>query len=390
MPAFALRAVGAPYIRSRTAFTSNCQFPSTFCISSIAEPPVVHILLTILPPLCGFHSAISLGMSNTLGGDISKAFEHFTQSVALFEKKGDLHSLSSSLAAKSTLASEPQMDTYISTGITSIEAIQMSERSLHIAQNIGWRSGQVFSLCTLIMNLLAESRYDRAMECLQNGAEIADQIQHRQWQTYIEIVSGVFYCELLAFEKAQVCFETALAMAQLSNSTHWIHVTCGFLADTLIKQTALADAQVLLEKSLLEDIPMITMGGRLVWAARAELAIANGDPRHALEIIDRMMQAASYSEKDVVVRLWMLRAEAHIAIVKIQADPTEQQISLKAAEEYLLVVLAETQALNYCSKIWQIHRSLAKLFRFQNKMNEYKTEQQTARKFVLELADFDQ
>ena len=174
-----------------------------------------------------------LGMSNTLAGNIPAGFEYFTQSVALFEKLGDMRSLSSSLAAKSILSGEPQMDTYITpAGLTSKESIKMAERSLQIAKEIGWRSGQVFSLCTLVVNFVAEGRYDRAMECMRNGAEIAEQIQHLQWLTYVDIVSGAFYREIFAFESAKNCFESALAMAQRSNSTHWIHVSICFLADT--------------------------------------------------------------------------------------------------------------------------------------------------------------
>jgi hypothetical protein len=176
-------------------------------------------------------------------------------------------------------------------------------------------------------------------------------------------------------------------MAQESHSTHWIHVSCGFLADTLIKKNDLAGAEDLLEQYQLDDIPIITNGGRLVWAARADLALAKGDPRLAMEFVKQMMAAASYSEKNVAVRLWILRAEAFMALAENEADPGERQYLLKSAEELLLTVLAEAQALNYRSKIWQTHQALAKLYRFQNRTAESEVERQTAQKFVLELAD---
>ena len=326
-------------------------------------------------------------MSNALGGNILKAFEHFTQSVALFEKLGDLRSLSSSLAAESILTSEPQTDTFVPARITSKEAVKMTERALQLATDIGWRSGQVFSYCTLVVNLVADGQYNRAMECMRNGAEIAEKIRHRQWQTYIDIVSGVVYLDLFSFDKARICFQSALAMAQESHSTHWIHVSCGFLATTLIKNNDLAGAGDLLEQFQLDDIPIITNGGRLVWAARADLALAKGNPQLALNFVKQMMDALSYSAKDVVVRLWMLRAEAFMAIAEKEADPAERQFLLKEAQDLLFAVLAEVQALNYRSKIWQIHQTLAKVFRLQDKNNEAEVEHQTAFQFVLGLAD---
>ena len=131
---------------------------------------------------------------------------------------------------------------------------------------------------------------------------------------------------------------------------------------------------------------MVTLGGRLVWAARTELALSRGDPRLALEIVNQMMAASAYSEKDVAVRLWMLSAEAFLALAEIQADPAERQSSLKSAEKYLITVQAETRALNYRSKMGQIHLSLVKLYRLQNRLAESEAERQNARNFVLELA----
>jgi class 3 adenylate cyclase/tetratricopeptide (TPR) repeat protein len=328
-----------------------------------------------------------LGMSNALSGDGKQAMEHFTQAVVLFEKLGDLRSLSSSLAAKSILASDPQMDTFVLTKLSLQEAIELGERSLQIAKEIGWRSGQAFSLCTLMELLVGAGRYDRALECMQNGAEIIEKIQHRQWRTYLDIVSGMFYFDLYSFEKSKACFETALEMAQLSHSTHWIHVIYGLLADTLIMQNDLASAESLLGNIQTEAIPNITLGGRLAWAARADLALANDDAQPALEIVKQMMEAASYSENDVAVRLWMLRAEAFIVLAQNEADPVEKGHFLTTAQDLLITVLAEAQGLNYRSKIWQIHKALAKVYHLQNRNAESEKESQVARNIVLELAD---
>jgi hypothetical protein len=58
---------------------------------------------------------------------------------------------------------------------------------------------------------------------------------------------------------------------------------------------------------------METRGQRLAWCARAELALAIGDPALALQIVDRLIASAAnvaaYGEGSVP-RLWHLRGMA--------------------------------------------------------------------------------
>jgi Tfp pilus assembly protein PilF len=67
-------------------------------------------------------------------------------------------------------------------------------------------------------------------------------------------------------------------LAQEIGSRHWIRVASGFLALAYLLQRDLTKAEVILTTALEADGPMQTIGQRLVWAARAELALASGDP----------------------------------------------------------------------------------------------------------------
>src|SRR5258708_31185127 len=76
--------------------------------------------------------------------------------------------------------------------------------------------------------------------------------------------------------------------------------------------------------------PMQTIGQRLVWAARADLALACSDPGTALSIADRLIASASnLSDEYVIPRLWKLRGEALAALERI----AEAESMLRAAQE---------------------------------------------------------
>ncbi len=60
------------------------------------------------------------------------------------------------------------------------------------------------------------------------------------------------------------------------------------LADTCLEQGDLASAKSVLDTGAPVETPMQTMGQRLAWVARGELALAEGNPSAALDIAERL------------------------------------------------------------------------------------------------------
>jgi hypothetical protein len=89
---------------------------------------------------------------------------------------------------------------------------------------------------------------------------------------------GVLYLDLLALPQALQQLEQALALAQEVGSWNWIRIISGFLAPTYLQRQELIRAESILDAALAPDAPSQTIGQRLVWAARADLALAHGDP----------------------------------------------------------------------------------------------------------------
>src|SRR5437667_10695054 len=83
------------------------------------------------------------------------------------------------------------------------------------------------------------------------------------------------------------------ALAHEVGSWNWIRIVSGFLARVLLLQQDFKQAESILTAALEPDAPMQPIGQRLVWAARAELALTRGDHDLALDITDWLIASAA-------------------------------------------------------------------------------------------------
>ncbi|HEX9028264.1 MAG TPA: hypothetical protein VF823_03740, partial [Anaerolineales bacterium] len=298
-----------------------------------------------------------------------------------------LQSLSSSLSSMGLSAPIFQTDTIASTSVSLDEGIRIAERSYRLASDIGWRSGRVFALCTMAMCLIAVGNFDRAITSIGEGIQIAEEIGHRQWETYLSTCNGALFLELLNWEKAQDHLEKGLAMAELNHSPHWVHTISGALASALVAKGDLSAAEKVLDRYLAPETPHQTLGQRLAWFARSELALASGRLEDAMEIA-RMLSIETHSgvEGEMVIRLWLLKGEILVALADKSLDMAERKRLLDDAEELLSAVLEETRRKNYRTRVWRIHKALARLQEKQGRVIDAERERQAAREIVLELS----
>src|SRR5262249_45948231 len=155
----------------------------------------------------------------------------------------------------------------------------------------------------------------RALEVARASLALAEQIEHRQWLTAAHWQVGALYLDLLALSEAQQHYEQALALAREVGSWNWIRIVSGFLASAYLLQQDQTSAEAVLPAALEPDPAMQTIGQRLVWAARAALALAGGDPGLALDITEKLIASATnLSHEHVIPRLWKQRGEALAAL----------------------------------------------------------------------------
>jgi DNA-binding CsgD family transcriptional regulator len=228
----------------------------------------------------------------------------------------------------------------------------------------------------LALCLGSQGEYGRALETVQQSLYIAEEIEHRQWQTASQTVLGGIYYGLLAYPQAREHFEQALALARKIGSLFWTRIATGYLASALIAQGDLSQAELLLKAVLDLQTPAQTMAQRLMWCAQVELTLARGNPARALDITDVLIASdPNTSDGQHILRISKLRGEAHMAL----KQPIEAESALTSAQ-----AIAREQGARPMQ--WRISVSLGSLYQGQGSNKEAEQEFAIARTIIEELA----
>src|SRR5947207_129435 len=301
-----------------------------------------------------------LGMASLLSGDLIQSAVYNQEAIVLFGELDDRQRLISSLVTLMLCGGHYQNDTVVPAAVGFAELLQQGELALKIAGEIGSRSDEAYTLIHMAMCLGLRGEYARALEVAQRGLAIAEEIEHRQWMTAGHRTLGALYLDLLALSEAQQHLEQALALAQEIGSRVWTRIVPGFLALVSLAQHDVTRAESLLNAALGPDDPAQTVGQRLVWYARAELALARNDPLLALQITDQLLASAvGLSSESSIPRLSKLRGEA---LTKLK----------QAAEAETILQQARTTALKRGLQplLWRISLTQGKLAYSQRRYEE--------------------
>jgi tetratricopeptide (TPR) repeat protein len=319
-----------------------------------------------------------LGMTATLGGDLLQGTAYYQQAIVLFQELDNRQGLASSLATLMVLGEGGgyEIETMVPATTSFAESLHFGELALQTARDIGQRSAEAYALLALAQYLGPHGEYMRALEAAQASLAISEQIEHRQWLTGAHWQLGVLYLDLLALPDAQQHLERALALAHEIGSWNWICIVSGFLAQVYQLQHDFTRAETILNSALTPDAPSQTIGQRLAWAARAELALARSDPDLALDITNRLIaSAANLSNERVIPRLWKLRGDALAELHRT----AEAETMLRAAQD-----AAHAQGLR--PWLWRIAVSLGNLYRASRRQEEAGQAFAIARIIIEELA----
>ena len=319
-----------------------------------------------------------LGMTATLGGDLLQATGYYRQAIARFHELDDRQGLASSLPTLMVLGEGGgyEVETMVPAPITFAESLHFGERALKSAREIGQRPAEAYALLALAQYLGPHGEYTHAFEVAREGLALAEQIEHHEWLTFGFWQVGVLYFDLLALPEARQHLEQALALAREIGSWNWIRIVSGFLARLLLRQGDLARAEALLNAALAQDAPSQTIGQRIVWDARAALALAGKNPALALDIIDRLIAtAANLSGDQVIAHLWKARGEALAALGR-GAE----------AEATILAAQTSAQAHGLQPLLWRIALALGNLYHTQARREASEQAFAKARTLIEELA----
>ena len=317
-----------------------------------------------------------LGMAALIAGDLAETRDRFEKAVAIFERRGDLRGLSSTLAAMATLSGTYVFETVSTSSASSAtDAEAWGLRSLKLARETGWRSGEAFALMTVGGLYVSAARYDEAFRFLHEGIGIATEIAHREWLTGTTGVLGLLLDEILALDHAVDTLERSTELALESGSRYMLYFNTGFLLNALVDSGKIDRAGEVFD-TLTSDLPMQTIGKNRIWLGRARWLLATGDAEEALDVLDRLIDAGPTFSMPADVPLVTWRR----GLALIELDRVSEAL------EALLAAEQGTRRHQWMGSLWRIKLDLAHLYHSLGRDAEASAELREAQAIVARIA----
>jgi tetratricopeptide (TPR) repeat protein len=318
-----------------------------------------------------------LGLSYGIGADVPKGCDYMSRAIQAYREMDDLKGLASSLSTMSIMcAPVAETEIVIANSLTVPQSIQHAQEALEITRQINWRSGEAFALACLSQGLEANGQLDAALAASQSAQEIAVEIKHSQWLTAGKIMAGYIFTTLYDYDRAMEILESALELAKTTGSINWVHEAAGVLSHIAVLEKQYEKAEAVLNSVLEPDSTPRTLGERMVWCVRAELALARGEAQTALHIIDQMYQDLPLRETGYTA--------PQVSLVRARA-----QVLLGLEQEALLELQGmrrTTQDFNARTMLWRCHIALHHLYLRLNRRQDASEEQAAALALITEMA----
>jgi DNA-binding CsgD family transcriptional regulator len=237
-----------------------------------------------------------LAMAHHVAGSQDAAVRLYERSVDLFTDLEDRRGLANALSVLAGCG--PSYHACAGPVVVNIHTPDLlaNERPVRLSTEIGWRAGEAFSRYIVADALAWRGAFDRALRLARESLGIARELEHLEWQCGARRVLGTIALDLCAPADAVSHLEQAHDLAKRLGSAIWARWTAAPLAIALlragdaVRATAiLGDVDRTLSESAVSPLSKgarRTLGERYLALARAEIALALGDPTEALAAID--------------------------------------------------------------------------------------------------------
>ncbi len=259
-----------------------------------------------------------LAMTSNQCGDAVGTVTYYQRAIPILRQLNDRQTLASSLTMLSNY---------------TLDEAQVRE-AIELSRAIDWRAGEAYALEYLGSLLAYRGDYGAGLAVAQRGLELAQAIDHRQWQVWGHIVLGLIYLELLVPEEAVRHLKRGRAIAADIGSSFMITLATSFLASTCIRQDRLDEAAALLPERLPQSV---MTADYILLKATVELTLARQDPTQALQLLDRLELSDRASWLGAMVyyfgSILQLRGEALTRLVRLDEAEADLQSALDLYQE---------------------------------------------------------
>jgi DNA-binding CsgD family transcriptional regulator len=317
-----------------------------------------------------------LGMALFMDGDLLGSVNAYDRAIALLEQHGDLPTLCSALAMRVASGAD-STHTMVADGVSLSTARDLCSRAVEIAQEIAQPSAQAFALIQSAQAFSVLGELGAARSCAQEALKIASSLDHFQWICGARHALGMIYLALLEPARAREELTESLHLAQEMGSRPWRSGACSVLVRACLADGDLSTAHDVMQTTLHHAHGTRGFCDRLLWHANAQLALAEGRPSAALDIVDQLVDSAANMRADLVLPwLWRTRAGALAALGR-----TED------ARELLLEAIPAAEARGELPLLWQMHRELATIVRTEGDRTGANGHLDAAREVLGDIAD---
>jgi tetratricopeptide (TPR) repeat protein len=317
-----------------------------------------------------------LGVIYGFQGDKANSVRHMSRASELFRRLGDQRSLLTTLAMRALDSAPDWIATSYSALRTREECLHDAEEALRLARQTGSQSGQSFAEYVSAEVLASFGELGAGLAHAREALRIASGIEHQAWTAAGYCALGRVYLLMYSPDRAITALEAGRAAAQALGSPIWIGMESSYLALAYSLKKDWRSATGVLEEVLPRDHPPGNVAERHVAWAWAELALAQGQPAHALRIAGQLIASAPGGlAGQPIPHLLVVKGEALLAL----KDPD-------AAVETLERARAGAEQRQALPVQWRVQWSLGRAYRGLKREHEARRAFASARDILARLA----
>jgi DNA-binding NarL/FixJ family response regulator len=293
-----------------------------------------------------------LAVVSDIGGDVAGMYARHLRAIALYRELDDRQGLASTMASIVAAAGGSIFEAVpLPPVLAADDALAFGNEALALAREIDWRAGEAYALLNIGLHRSFRGCFDEASSYGRAGLAIAEEIDHHEWMICGYFLLGEVALNQLDIAAARDWLQRSVALARETSAPHFLHISAGWLARCHLVADDCASARQVLD-NLPGHLPLDTVGQRLAWLVRGELALAQGDAGTALSIADQLLAAHPVpATPEAIPAVTLLRGEALTALERL----TPAEAALRAA-------LDGAASRNIRPLLWRVHRARARLY----------------------------
>jgi DNA-binding CsgD family transcriptional regulator len=317
-----------------------------------------------------------LGMTLAWSGDLVNGAHHHEQAIALFRQLGDKKGLVSTLP-NASIGTSPAVAETVFVVVRSLQDVERDgAEAVALARQTDWPGGEAYAEVTLGALLASFGQFGRGLAHAHQGLQMAMEIEHQQWIVAAYSQLGQIYALMVEPTLALRHLQTGLPLAKALGSAWWMDSILTYQALTYLQEGQYKQAEATLQAAVPRELePRGLTQRRLVWAW-GEVALAQGKPDVALQIAERLIASApGVIRIQPIPRLLKLKGEALLALRRLSEAAEALEAAASGAIERLETPL-----------LWQVQRSLGRVYRLLKREQEAVALVAAARKGIEELS----